>query len=193
MVCSHDFGSVTEGKPEKKLLTGSYTATVSGMHTLEIWNTTNAKFDTDLTNYADNVKLVPVNHMLAADAQTFSVFYKYTRKITLTAGANHANQNYWMWMNYTGTFPGFDVHGVNIPLNYDTLLELGMKYPAFLNPKFIGTLDSSGNAEFDWTLQANSGVIGLTIYMSYLVLPNGGGFTVLDASNPINFTMTLLY
>jgi hypothetical protein len=193
LIDSHDFGSLTEGKPESETLTGTYVPAATGLYTLEIENTRGTTSITDVMNFIDTIVLAPTEPMLGADSQTFSVFFGGTCNMDLTAGSAHANRDYWMWMGYSGTFPGIQLGGVTIPLNYDLLVQIGLNYPGFANPDFVGQLDGSGNAAITMKLKPDAALMDLTLYFAYVVLSSGGALPVLAASNPINATVTLYY
>ena len=191
MIDEHDFGSVTEGKYEAEVLTGSFTPPTTGMYTLEIQNTRQIASTSDLSNYIDNIVLAPANPMLSADGQTFSTFYTYTRNFDLTAGAAHAGQPYWMWVGFSGTYPGTKVSGQTIPLNFDLLVQTCINYPGFPDPSFFGTLDASGNAAASLKWKPANSLMGLTIFFGYVVLSPGHNLPVVAASNPTNVTVAM--
>lgn len=163
------------------------------MYTLAIENTRAAGSENTLVNYIDNIMLVPEDYMLSADGQTLTAFFTSTRTFSLTAGAEHANRNYWMWMGCTGTYPGLSVSGVSVPLNYDVVVELGLIYPGFIHPDFLGILDASGNATVAMDTKPDASLQGMTFYFSYVVLSPGYSLPVLAASNHVNCTVTLFY
>ncbi|MBU0755982.1 MAG: hypothetical protein KJ645_12635 [Planctomycetes bacterium] len=195
MIDSHNFGSVVEGVPEYTTLTGTYTPATTGLYTLEIENTRNAVYRTDTTNFIDNIKLEPIDPMLSADKQILAIWNPTDITMDLAAGPAFANRNYWMFLGYTGTFPGVNLSGINIPLNFDALFELGLSYPGILpgTSGFFGTLNGSGEAEAFFTWNPSADFMGLTLYFSYVVLSPGGGLPILAASNPVNLTVVLLY
>ena len=126
--------------------------------------------------------------MLGADGVTLSYMVGGTRTFDLRAGAEHANMPYWIWMGVSGTYPGIDVQGISIPMNYDMLVSLGWLYPGSVGTNFIGQLDGNGEATASLTTTPNFSLLGLTLYFSYVVLSPGGGLPALGASNPINLT-----
>jgi hypothetical protein len=193
LIDSHDFGKVTEGVPEYTVLSGTYTPATTGMYALEIENTRTALSSTDLKNYIDTIMLEPVNPMLSCDGQTFSTWFNLTRNFELSAGPAEANKDYWMWVGFSGNYPGINISGVNVPLNYDVLVELNLMYPGFPGTGFVGQLDGDGNATATMTWKPNASLKGLTIWFAYVVLSPGGGLPILAASNPINATVTSFY
>lgn len=163
------------------------------MYTIEIQNTRATSSTTDLVNYLDTILLDPTEPMLGADGQTLSVLLGSTRNLVLDAGPAYANKDYWIWVNFSGTFPGFNMSGVNVPLNYDMLVELCLTYPGFPDASFVGQLDGSGQGTASLSYKPKSGFIGFTLYFAYVVLSPGGGPPILAASNPINMTVTMFY
>lgn len=166
---------------------------MSGLHTLKIENTRTINSSSDLCNYIDNIKLMPTNPMLSANYQTFPAMTPKTWTLTLDAGVSQANRDYWIWVGFSGTWPGINKNGVNVPLNYDLLVRFCLTTPGFPAPGFVGQLDGAGRAtttlywkpEFSWS--------GLTLFMTYVVLSPGGNLPLLAASNPINGTATYFY
>jgi hypothetical protein len=191
LIASHDFGSLTEGQPEFLVLTGTYTPTTSGYYTLDIENSRPVATDANVKNFIDNIKVVPTEYMLATDGQTFPFWYPTTVNFYLTAGPEMANRDYWMWTNFSGTYPGVVLNGITVPLNYDPLVSLCLDNPGLIHSDFIGQLDGSGHATIPVKIQTS--YIGLTLYFSYIVLSPGGGQPILAASNPVNITVTQFY
>lgn len=193
MIASYQFGYVSGSTPEAAVLEGKYTPATSGLYKLEIQNNRPTGTSTsNLINYLDNIVLASTTPMLSADGQTISCFFGSTRNFELTAGAAYAGHDYWLWIGCTGTYPGINLSGVNIPLNYDILVELGLLYPGFPGTGFVGQLDGSGNASASMKVTANPNYQGATMWLSYLVLSAGMKTPVLTASNPINVTFTLM-
>jgi len=171
-----------------------YIPTTSGLHTLEIKNYRPSSISTsNLINYLDTILLVSRTPMLSADKQCVSYYWGGTRELELTAGAKYAGHDYWIWLGFTGTSPGIDISGVNIPLNYDLLVELGLLYPGFPGTGFMGQLDGAGNAAASLkVVGSHPNAAGVTLWLSYLVLSPGMTTPVLAASNPINVTFTFM-
>jgi hypothetical protein len=193
LIASHEFGYVSGSTPEAAVLEGTYTPATTGLYSLEIKNYRPSGTSTsNLINYLDNIVLASTTPMLSADGQTFSSFFGGTRKFELTADVAYAGHDYWLWVGFTGTYPGIKVSGVTIPLNYDILVELGLLYPGFPGTGFVGQLDGSGNASASLKVTANPNYQGATLWLSYIVLSSGMKPPVLAASNPINITFTLM-
>lgn len=193
MIDSHSFGSVVEGDFDTATISGSYTPAVSGLYTLEIENTRGMKSESTLTNVIDTIMLNPVNPMLAANRQTFPALFARRWDFTLNAGVEHANRDYWLWIGFSGTWPGINKSGVNVPLNYDLLVRYCLTIPGFPAAGFSGKLDAAGRAYPSLTWHPDLAWQGLTLWMAYVVLSPGGGLPLLAASNPINGTVTYFY
>jgi hypothetical protein len=189
LIAEHDFGYVGSGNPEDTTLTGTYTPAASGYYTLDIQNKRKNGVSTSLLyNFIDIITLAPQNPMLSADGVIFSQFYPTTITYDLTAGSAYANHEYWMWVGFTQTYPGINLSGVNIPLNYDLLVEMCLRYPGIPGSGFLGQLDGNGDAEASLFWKPTADLKGATLYMTYVVLSPGGKLPVLAASNPVNAT-----
>ena len=186
MIDSHSFGYVAGSTPEHAVLEGSFYAPTTQLYTLEIFNTRNAVSTSNLVNYVDTITLIPTDWMLGADGCTFSCLTASTRTFDLKAGSVHAGKTYWMWAGLSGTYPGMLVGGVEIPMNYDVLVNLGWLYPGILGTGFVGVLDGNGQATASMKIKPNFSYYGLTLYFTYVVLSAGGGMPPVAASNQIH-------
>ena len=129
--------------------------------------------------------------MLGSDGVTFACTKVTTRHYYLHGGSAYAGRGYWMWMGLSGTYPGMQVSGVEVPLNYDYLVSLCWANPGFPGVNFFGTLDGNGQATASLSVQANLNYLDLTMYFTYVILSPGGGLPLAAASNPVNATVTL--
>jgi hypothetical protein len=187
LIASHSFGSIG-GTVKKAVLTGTYTPATTGIYTLDIRNyrKNNKTTKSDLYNYIDEITLAPTNAMLGVDGEAFSAFLGSTRNFELSAGPENAGKNYWLWVGFSETYPGIMLSGVDIPLNHDVLVDLGLAYPGLPGTGFFGVLDGAGNATASMYWKPKMTWVGLTLYYSYVVLSPGGSLPVLAASNPVN-------
>jgi hypothetical protein len=142
LITSHDFGYLAASDPESAVLEGSYTPTYSGFHTLSIQNyRPDATSTYDLANFIDDILLAPVNPMLGSDSVIFSSSYGTDLNLRLNAGPEYANKEYWLLVSCSGTIPGINLNRINIPLNYDPLLEFNLLHMGFPGNGFVGKLD----------------------------------------------------
>lgn len=146
MIAHHSAGYVSQGyPPERHHLTGTYTATTTGLHTLNIHNYRNAN-KTDLFNYIDDIKFSPDTTNFAISDDNISIATGGGVQLLLDAGSNNANAPYLVLMS-GGSHPGFSYSGVHIHLNMDNFFNLSRNMangPIFQNT--LGTLDASGQA-----------------------------------------------
>lgn len=193
MIDSHNFGVLVDNVPEYTTLNGTYTPATTGLYTLEIENVRNAVYRTDTNHYIDNIKLEPIAPTLSSSKQFLAVFGPQDITMDLTPGAGYAGDPYWMFMGYTGTYPGVNLSGINIPLNFDVFFELSLAFPGLLpdTSSFFGTLDGNGEAQALFTWNPPADFLGLTLYFSYVVLSPGGGLPIQAASNPVNTTVVM--
>ncbi|MCB9899308.1 MAG: hypothetical protein H6825_14985, partial [Planctomycetes bacterium] len=109
----------------------------------------------------------------------------------LVAGPQHAGASYLLLGSLTGTTPGFDVHGVHVPLVPDAWFDLSYAFPnngVLVNS--LGTLDASGNALAAFSLPAGlvpTSAAGLVFHHAYVVFEPGAG--VQFASNALPLTL----
>jgi hypothetical protein len=191
LIASHSFGNMG-GTPKTAVLNGTYTPSTTGLYTLEIRNYRKSGVSkSDLFNYIDDVIFAPENPMLSVDGEAFSCFFGSTRNFEMTAGPEHAGRNYWLWVGFSETYPGIMLSGVNIPLNYDTLVDIGLAYPGFPGTGFFGVLDGSGDATASMKWKPQMSLLGLTLYYTFVVLSPGGSLPVHAASNPVNITVCI--
>ena len=67
---------------------------------------------------------------------------------------------------------------------------MGLMYPGFPGTGFVGKLDALGKAEASIKWKPDINQEGITLYFAYIVLSSGGTVPVLEASNPVNMTVT---
>ena len=190
-IAYHNFGYVSGTNPETATLTGTFQAPTTGLYTLEIKNTRGTTKTSLLTNYLDTVVLKPTDWMLGSDGVTFCCLKTSTRTFILHGGTANAGLPFWMWVGISGTYPGLQVGGVEVPLNPDILVDMCWNYPGFPGVNFYGTLDGNGEATASLTVGPNMSYKGLTLYFVYVILSPGGGLPLVAASNPVNATFVL--
>ena len=133
--------------------------------------------------------LYPESPSLVAASYAVSLFDGGTTFLTLNAGPSHANEIYWMFMSATGTFPGVNLSGVPVPLNFDPLFALTLKKPFLgLFTQFLGQLDANGagNAAFRIPAGTDADLAGITVHFAYVSSTTLG--SVDFASNPAPLT-----
>lgn len=178
--------------PEKYHLTGSFTPPETGLYTLKVRNRRNAYATSLLINYIDNITLVPRDYTLGSDGVTFSCVLSTTRNFTLNAGPHYGGHDYIMMLGFSETYPGLNMGGANIPLNWDLLVQLSMFNPGFPGPGFLGKLDGNGQATASMTCPTDMMLLGRTFFFTYAVLSPGGNLPIVLTGNPINATVTVV-
>ncbi|MFH2002708.1 MAG: hypothetical protein ABIK28_23760 [Planctomycetota bacterium] len=112
-----------------------------------------------------------------------------TIALSLNAGGAFASNTYIILSGLSGTWPGFSMSGIAIPLNVDdwtwnsfTLINSPMM------AGFMGQLDAGGVAAA--TLKAPaflpSSLVGLVIHFDYVVLAHPASPPVVRASHPVH-------
>jgi hypothetical protein len=88
-----------------------------------------------------------VNLGLSTDTATISAAIGGTVNFALDAGPLYGSASYWLLGTVSGTSPGFTLHGVDVPINFDafTLLTITNANTSSL-PGFAGTLGTNGDA-----------------------------------------------
>jgi hypothetical protein len=108
---------------------------------------------------------------------------------SLNATAAQGGQDYWIWLNCTGTYPGIKLSGVDIPLNQDPLLDFGLCNPCFPGTAgFMGQLDAYGMAQASISLPVDGHLtlVGIPISFAYVVLSPGPSLPIHFASVPVH-------
>ena len=106
----------------------------------------------------------------------------------LAAGLDYGDEDYVIFSGVTGTWPGFTLSGIDVPLSLDdwTWVAFANINSSFL-VDFMGRFDSSGRAMAK--LNTHGGIslelIGLAMYFDYLVLESSLTLPLKTASQPV--------
>lgn len=135
----------------------------------------------------DNIRVYPQNATFEIDSRELSVSGAGSAGLTLNAGPSYGGKDYIIFASVTGTYPGFSVSGVDVPLNLDVFTWLAFSLintPVFSN--FMSVLDGSGQATANFQVfSATPEALGMAIYFDYVLLANPGKTPILFASNPV--------
>jgi hypothetical protein len=132
--------------------------------------------------------LAATDQRFAGDVTSVSSTAGGTQVMRLSAGTNQANRSYLVLASASGTTPGLNFGGVNLPLNYDAFMDLSLvNANAFPYAMTLGTLDARGLATATITVPALPTPLPLRLHHAYAVL---NGPTVLATSNPIILDLT---
>jgi hypothetical protein len=114
------------------------------------------------------------------------------QQLALSAGAQHAQELYFLAGSASGTVPGLALGSVLLPLNPDPYLHLTVNHPN--EPPLsssLGFLGAEGEAAAAFALPAGSApsLAGLTVHHAFLVWDLFGSGTAVFASNaaPLSF------
>ncbi|MHC4943983.1 MAG: hypothetical protein ACYTG7_13290 [Planctomycetota bacterium] len=154
------------------------------MYVLNIKNTRNLSSSTLLYNYIDNISIDPQVTDFGTDRLNVTCQAGCQVNFDVDAGAAYAGEPYWIWLSASGTFPGFDLSGITVPLNQDILFLLGLD-PAFAGAVgFIGNLDVSGSASAALMFPADTReeLVGIPIHFAYVVTSAGPSLPIKFAS-----------
>jgi hypothetical protein len=111
---------------------------------------------------------------LSADVEDLSVANPVAQNLKLDAGPDHAGDHYHVLSTISGVFPGTDILGVLLPLNWDGLTSLVLADPGAPGLQgFAGTLDAQGKAaaKLDLTGLPLSALLGASVNHAYLAGP----------------------
>jgi len=161
----------------------------SGIYTLKIENTRSVASSTCIYNYIDNITLKPSNQNLYADKVNIPCMTGDTVNLVLEAGAANAGKDYWVLFNYSGTYPGVDYSGINIPLNMDALFLFALNNPGFAGSSgMTGQLNATGYApaSIDMPVDYSLGLVGIPINFAYVLLQPGPSAPITYASIPVH-------
>jgi len=179
-------GNVQQNVPKRHHLSGTYTPTVSGLYTLDIYNHYNGN-KTQFWTHIDDITLAPQTPALSLDTPNISVATGGSVQLALDAGASHANEDYFVLMSF-GVHPGFDANGVHVPLNMDYVFNYSKTHAnssVFQNT--MGVLNGSGQASaaFDTIGPVDSAYLGTQLYCAYILLAGQLQPPVTFASNHV--------
>jgi glucose/arabinose dehydrogenase len=150
-----------------------------------------------LNNSGEIFKFVPTGapgtaQPLQAIYNEFSVTEGGLQQFTLDAGPSFAGDLYFILGSTSGTTPGIDVDGLNLPLNVDSYLLDTLNNPnAIPMIDSLGFLDGDGQATALWSLPAGvlgASEVGVVANHAALVLDLAFG-NVTFTSNAVSLTL----
>lgn len=190
-IASHAFGTTNGTK--RATLSGSFVPPSTGLYTLHIENTRNVTSSTCIYNYIDNITLEPnaLYQKMYFSVSDYNISCSSGGKAQFKINTSniHPDQDYWIWMSVSGTYPGIALSNVTVPLNWDGVFEFGLYYPGFPGSVgFFGKLDGFGQAAASLTLPADPKhlMVGFPIHFAFVVTSPGPSLPILDASNPVH-------
>lgn len=159
------------------------------MYNLKIENTRTLTSSSLLYNYIDNITLEPMFVKFSVDDNNIPCMTGKTVNFSLTAGNANGGKNYWIWMSASGNYPGINLNGITVPLNWDPLFTFGLYNPAIPGSVgFLGVLDGTGKATaslaFPSDLQKQ--LVGFPIHLAYVLTSPGPSLPISLASEPIH-------
>ena len=131
--------------------------------------------------------MTPQNPDLVLEECNIGVYSGGSVQMTLDAGPAFAGKDYVVLASF-GSYPGFTMNGVNVPLNMDALFHLSRTHTN--NPMFqdtLGVLDANGRAtaKFDTRGSIDPGYLGTTITFAFVVTQGQMQTPLLYASYPV--------
>lgn len=124
---------------------------------------------------------------LTASPATISIANGGTQTLTLNSGTGLGNKLYWIFGSMSGTTPGINLLGVNIPLNPDAYTDIAIgavNSTVFTN--FKRTLSATGTATASLIIPAKQPIpAGFRLYHAYVVYDGTTG-QFFTASNPVS-------
>lgn len=188
MIDTHKFG-YTSGT-QYHTLSGSYTPATSGLYLLHIENTRDEVTTTCLYNYIDNITLKPAAYTLIVSVGgNIPSATGGNVLLSISSGFGNGGKDYWVWMSITGTYPGFEVSGVQVPLNQDPLFWWGLSNPSFPGSTgFLGKLSVSGSGMASFLLPPDTGMalLGYPFHFACVLTSPGPSLPLLEVSNPVH-------
>ncbi|MBK8978666.1 MAG: hypothetical protein IPM29_22440 [Planctomycetes bacterium] len=124
----------------------------------------------------------------AGDVDSISSTAGGRQVMRLCAGTSRANALYLVLGSASGTTPGLQFGGVNLPLNFDGIMELGLTNAnVFPYGNSFTALDARGFGTATFTLPPLPTPLVLQVHHAFAVF---NGATVAFASNPIPLALT---
>jgi hypothetical protein len=180
-------GNLQPNSNVRHSVSGTYLAAADGPVLLQVYNWKDGEVDSLNVNWIDDIRVRPVDPDFELSPRKISCTQGGSSNLSLTAGPDHGNKTYLVLSCVTGTWPGFSLSGIDVPLNTDDFTWIALSLvntPLFEN--FMGLLDAAGEAQA--RLNAPGGLppemMGLALYFDFLVLQNPGGPPVLKSSFP---------
>jgi hypothetical protein len=166
----------------------TFVSTATGPVLLSVNNWRNGSYTALVKNYVDNIRVCPVQADFIASPREISCAAGGSSELTLRPGLDYAGDPYVILSGVTGTWPGFALSGIDIPLNLDdwTWCAFSMINSPILK-EFMSQLDGSGwaKAEVNTPGALLPEMIGLVLYFDYLVLEHAYSPPVKTASQPV--------
>jgi hypothetical protein len=127
---------------------------------------------------------------LRTNVSTVSASAGGSQVMTLNAGPDRGNDIYFLLGSSSGTTPGINLDGLNLPLNFDSYTNFTLSAPNTFIAGSLGLFDGLGRATATLNVPAglSPAAIGLTLSHAYFVMDNGT-FAVVETSMPANLTV----
>lgn len=186
LIATDKCGYLPQDVPKRRHISGTYTATTTGPHTLEFYNWKSGNKD-KVWNHIDDITLTPQNPDIFIDNGDISIATGGSAQITLDAGAGYAGADYLVLASF-GSHPGIVRDGVLIPLNSDFLFNysLGHRNSAMFQ-NTLGVLDAQGQATavFDTLTSVDPSYLGVPLTFCFVLTSGPLQTPVLYASFPV--------
>lgn len=189
MIVSDACGPLNPSETIRRTLTGTYQADATGPVLLEMYNWKEGPYASLCVCFIDNLRVYVEEADFSASKRIIPYESGGISQLTLQAGPEYANRFYIILSSVSGTWPGFSLSGVEIPLNLDAWTKVAL---TLLNTSimfnFMGQLDALGEATALLNVPGNNPpqLIGVPFYFNCLVLEHHGSGPVLKASHPEN-------
>jgi len=135
----------------------------------------------------DNLSLVPATPNFSSDKLNVDIQTGANVNFDLNAGSGNAGKDYCVWMNATGPYPGIQLNGIFIPLNWDYILQYSM-FNGLPGTGLTGVLDGSGGSQAQIFLPAGVDpvLIGVPLSFAYVLTSPGPSLPISFASYPVH-------
>jgi len=173
--------------PTRYTMSGTYTATTTGPHELEVFNYRNAGMEGSLYNFIDNISLAPHDPDFESSANAISIAAAGSVSMNLKPGPSWANRPYLVLAAFESS-PGFVLDGIEIHLNMDNLFWYSFQNVNNANfENSHGYLDGAGEGLFTFhTFGPTPALYGTVITFEYFMLSSSGTpRPILYASHPV--------
>jgi uncharacterized membrane protein len=133
-----------------------------------------------------HVELPSPGPLLRTDTDSISVLAGGAQTMTLDAGLQNAGNLYLLVGSSTGPYPGLDVAGLHVPLNWDAYSNFTFEFANRAIANSFNFLDGNGHSVAQFSLLPNTdpSLAGIDLWHAYSVADVNNDYAPVGVSNP---------